>query len=496
MSTDRARFARDFFFELMKDSQRLRAGFLAERERWLRSLAVDGREEILFEFEMLLRGLERFFNLHNLPLDDDGPVVARDFGDELSAVRDAVNRCIRLARFLLDPPSDRRLVFRKYLETRVTDERVRRELIEAELEQSTPQESLFLLRQGFVALRGVLDQLQRLDGTGYQLFADVGQLALWHIALNKHFKPFRPLEFRPEYDRIKNVKILELGKTLEAPAKRPVSTAFLALFRLLHYLRYVPGPNDVATRRAQVVLALVRSEIASLTAFLEGDLAACLTRLGPEKSAAAIRIAQEVRAETSRVVKQDLGATGAPSGAPGRAREDLSKMCRKAVTDLACIFNPSLEVSSLFDAASERHEQARRLRLDLFAYREVCAVAEQALAAGGGEAEAARALAALKAFALYFRDVSYQLLRYADFEPFERFAAIVQEPDALPAGPARARLAEDCRVFGAMAEKTFGAVCRREEIAREPFDQAEGKRLAERFLKDAPAAPAPAPAKP
>src|SRR5271163_3744158 len=117
--TPQALFARDFLFEVMKDSQRLRAGYLAERERWLRTLAVDGREEVLFEFEMLLRGLERYFNLHNHPLDDQQNLLARDFRDELRSVRDGVARAVKLTQLLLDPPSDRNLVLRKYLETQV-----------------------------------------------------------------------------------------------------------------------------------------------------------------------------------------------------------------------------------------------------------------------------------------------------------------------------------------------------------------------------------------
>src|SRR5207249_5397827 len=47
-------------------SQRVRAVYLAERERWIRSLEISGREEVLFELEMLLRGIDRFFNLRNL----------------------------------------------------------------------------------------------------------------------------------------------------------------------------------------------------------------------------------------------------------------------------------------------------------------------------------------------------------------------------------------------------------------------------------------------
>ena len=80
-------FAQDFFFELMRDSQRVRAVYLAERERWIRSLEISGREEILFEMEMLLRGLDRFFNLRNL-FGDLQPPQDRDWKEELKAARD------------------------------------------------------------------------------------------------------------------------------------------------------------------------------------------------------------------------------------------------------------------------------------------------------------------------------------------------------------------------------------------------------------------------
>src|SRR5439155_1235696 len=83
-------FAQDFFFELMRDSQRVRAVYLAERERWVRSLEISGREEILFELEMLLRGLDRFFNLRNL-FGDLQPPPERDWKEELKAARDALH---------------------------------------------------------------------------------------------------------------------------------------------------------------------------------------------------------------------------------------------------------------------------------------------------------------------------------------------------------------------------------------------------------------------
>ena len=95
-SGERRSFAQDFFFQLMRDSQRVRAVYMAERERWIRSLEISGREEILFELEMLLRGVDRFFNLRNL-FGEAQPPQDRDWREELKATRDAVHRGVQMA---------------------------------------------------------------------------------------------------------------------------------------------------------------------------------------------------------------------------------------------------------------------------------------------------------------------------------------------------------------------------------------------------------------
>ena len=65
--------------------------------------------------------------------------MTRDFREELEDVRDAINQCIRLARQLLDPDSDQKMVFRKYVESQLADDRVRRALLEEALDQDSPQ---------------------------------------------------------------------------------------------------------------------------------------------------------------------------------------------------------------------------------------------------------------------------------------------------------------------------------------------------------------------
>jgi len=120
-------FAQDFFFELMRDSQRVRAVYLAERERWVRSLEISGREEILFELEMLLRGLDRFFNLRNL-FGDLQPPPERDWKEELKAARDALHRSVHLSRKLIEQRQEQALLFRNFVEGSLADDRARARL--------------------------------------------------------------------------------------------------------------------------------------------------------------------------------------------------------------------------------------------------------------------------------------------------------------------------------------------------------------------------------
>jgi len=265
-------FAQDFFFELMRDSQRVRAVYLAERERWIRSLEISGREEILFEMEMLLRGIDRFFNLRNL-FGEVQPPQERDWKEELKATRDAVHRGVHLSRKLIEQRQEQALLFRNFVEGSLADDRARSRLGAELREQRTPEESLFLLRTGLVAHQGILDHLLRLDGAPQSLFLDVGRALQHELYVSRYFCPPAALEFRAEYDRIGSVLLLEGLRLLDDEKKRKAyALGLLASFRSLRSLRYVPSPPVPHTRRVLVILALVRSELQALVGYLESDL--------------------------------------------------------------------------------------------------------------------------------------------------------------------------------------------------------------------------------
>ncbi|WP_224368281.1 hypothetical protein [Hyalangium versicolor] len=480
------RVARDFYADLMRTSQSSRTGLLAERERWLRGVNIEGREEQLFEFEMLLRGVERYFNLHNVVVDaQERPLVTRDFHEELEDVRDAIHRAIRIGRRLLDPDSDSKRVFRKYVETQLADDRVRRAFIEEELHQETPQESLFVLREAFDSLRNLIDHLLKLPVCNLALFSDVGNLALREIVLNRYFRPFRPLEFRIEYDRIRSARILDLLASQPQDVRAPFTTGVLALFRLLHYLSYVGRESDDSIpRRARVVLALVRSEAVSLVGFFRNELA---TQVGPKRlKAASLRAARDIAKETNRIAREVLVDLEGTPDAPADAATAFIALFRAQVVALVEAIDPgAISGEDAFQQLVSQEAMAGRLRKDLWVFGQLCRATELALRTEDVPA-AESALTSFKSFLSYFQDVSYQLLRYSDYEPFDRFSALLVELPWPPEGPSiRQRLAEDLRQFVPTLEHAFTSVSRRVALQGRTFDRKEAEALRDRFLAPA-----------
>jgi hypothetical protein len=482
-----SRVPRDFYEDFVRFSQGSQAGFLAERERWLRALPVEAREELLFEFEMLLRGLERYVHQEDNGVTDaqEQPLVTRDFREELKDIRATLSQAIRLARHLLDPDSDQKLQFRRYVETQLADDRGMRSRIEGERKQETPQESLFVLRQSFESLRNLIDHLLQLPVCGLSLFTDVGNLVLREIVLNRYFRPCRLTEFRLEYDRLRSPRLLELLATVPAETRPLFTTVYLDLFRLLHCLAYVSqDAQGSIPRRVRVLLALVRSEALSLVGYLKNEIS---PRAGPKPlQAACLRAARDIARETERIARDILVELDRDRAAAARASYAFTQLFQAQVVALTEALAPgSASGEAPFEQLVSSTESAERLRRDLWVFSQLCRAAEGHLR-NDNVPSAEAVISSIVAFLGYFQDVSYQLLRYVDYEAFDRFSALLTELPWPPEGPAvRTRLIEDLRGFSLVLENTFAAVSRRAQLRGFNFDREEAERLRDRFLSEA-----------
>ena len=466
----------DFFFDLMRDSQRARAAHLAERERWIRTLEISGREEILFELEMLLRGIDCFFNLRNL-FGDAQPAVDRDFREELKAARDATHRAAHLTRRLIVQKQEQALLFRSFVAT-VADDRARTRLGTELREQRTPEESLFLLRSGLSAHLGIIDHLLRVESTAQQLFMDVGRALRHELFVSRYFCPPAPLEFRGEYDRVNSVKALEaLRHSADEKKRRGLALALLAAFRSLRALRYVPAPPVPHTRRVLVILALVRSELSGLVGYLETELPGVVaTVAGVGFTAAAGRAA----AASLRSALQGIPPLHAEAivdrAQIDQHRDQFASAAKDTIGAIAAAVHPKLSRKVLFESGEERIEASQRLRFDLCLFRELCRAAAERLASSGD----ASAVEPVRRFSMEFRDIGYQLLRHSDRELFDRFLDLVQ----LWGDPADlARVRDECRRFGDILDRALENVGKRAELKEYPLDQRQVREALARRLR-------------
>jgi hypothetical protein len=480
---ERRSFAQDFFFELMRDSQRVRAVYLAERERWIRSLEVSGREELLFELEMLLRGIDRFFNLRNL-FGDKLPPADRDFREELKAARDAVHRAANLSRRLIVQRQEQALLFRSFVEARLADDRARAKLGAELRDQRTPEESLFLLRSGLSAHQGIIDHLLRVEVTPQQVFMDVGRTLRHELFVSRYFCPPAALEFRAEYDRVYSVKLLEtLRQAQDDKKRRAFALALLAAFRSLRALRYVPPPPTVHTRRVLVILALVRSELVALVGYLEAELARLVATVeGVGSAAAAARgAAVPLRAAIERV-PPILAEPLTDRAQIDAHRDHLASAVKDAIGAIANALDRRLSRDALFEAQEERIEASQRLRLDLKVFREICRATSKRLETPDADVSVVQPL---RAFSIEFRDVGYQLLRHSDRELFDRFLDLLHSWGAktMENTPERIqKLRDDCRRLGEILDRALENVGKRKELKALPLVESEVREALARRL--------------
>src|SRR5262249_29740592 len=150
---------RDGYRALLATSRGLRRDQSVARDQWFARLGVERKAELLFELEVILKGLACFANPRNHP----GPprrtaIVAMDFREPLIVARDGVHRSIAIARTLLGQ-EERAFIFQRYLEQVTPEDTTRSRFLRQTSSQETPEDALLALRHGFTHALDVLDAL-------------------------------------------------------------------------------------------------------------------------------------------------------------------------------------------------------------------------------------------------------------------------------------------------------------------------------------------------
>ena len=506
---------RDAYADLLRDTRGLRREHAQAREAWFSQLGAERKEEHLFELEILLKGLACFANPRNHPgMPRRTPVVAQDFREPVALAREAIGRIIVLCRMLL-MDRERSFVFQRYLETVLPDDGARSRLVSENLTQDSPAGSLFVMRHAMTNLLEVASGISRLPRVPFRTFYAMLGVAQREVAQSVYFNSLSALEFRPEFDRITNQRILELTRSVtQDHARRLIALTFLSLFRMLRYL----GLLEATTRDAReprrmtgviyLVLSVLRSDARALTSHLrhragrlladgyERDLfnvpASAISQRYESLLADGHRLldikasleglSANLRLELRRAFEHDFPAPESAAGADELRRaalqviQTLRPALQNGILFLCATLGARLEAQGVFDDQAARRNLSERLRRDVWMFAQIVrAFAQKARAVPAGEVRwsGTSPLQFVREFLVYFRAMGYPLLRTADYPRVDAFVSAMtalEETDLLE--PARLRRAiVEADQFQEFLVELFEQIGKRDELVSVPFDR-------------------------
>ncbi len=515
---------RDYYTELIEGSRWLRREHAQARTKWFDSLILVEKDHLLFEFEMLLKGLVCFGNPVNHPGPPirGEPAVSRAFKTELGIAKEMMQRIIEVGE-RLTAHKGRSMVFQRYLESVISQDETRFKMVKKSLDQDDPPQSIALMVAAFSNLADVVEGLLRLPYISFRLFSNIINMAQREIHRSTYFDPLAALEFRPEFDAISPKTTLQLVRNIESePARRVISLTFLSLYRVLRYIlairrsisRKVPPPVILGW------LAVLRSDIRALTIFLKRESGRWLSEgfakryegLGPravnvhfsefEREFRILKsvnelfssIGDQLRLEQVKVYEYHLPAISAVESWDQfkeralAATMSLYAFVQNAAALIAREFDPKMNGAIMFsDFVSER-DRAIRLRRDIWMFQMVLRAFIEKTKGSFKATDQWSKMANfrfVREFVRYFRSMGYQLLRYSDYAAFDKFMYLVdrlRDGDVLEVQRI-SNVIQACEHFMNFLDETFDAVNRREELQNMPFDRKEAAQTLKLFLR-------------
>lgn len=498
------------------------------RDAWFNELSADGKEDTLFELEVLLKATACFANPrnHTGPLRRT-PVVTQDFRQATGLFRDGMQRAILLARQLLGN-RDQTFVFHRYLETVVPEDSARTRLLHEGSQQTNPEDSLVVLRHELTSILEVLEGTLRAPRVPFRTFYSVLSLVQREVGRNAFFNPLTALEFRPEFDRIKNSQVLDLIRSVPGEeAHRLVALTFLSLFRMLRYVQLLDqlaiesgSKRSRVAGRAYLVLSVLRSDARALSDYLR-QRAGRLLRSSFEQTlfvapatellenadqyralghrligvrSALEGIAGNLRLEMRRVFYHELVALDeARSESEVRQNLQTAVSCLRPTLKNAILFlgkalGVSLEEQGVFDDFLARRETSERLRRDVWMFAQIVRAFASKAEQQSTEDLWSRVsgLEFIKEFLAYFRAMGYPLLRASDYPRVDSFMQAIgslEDSDLLEPRHLATAI-EECLAFHEYLVQLFDEIGKREVLAGVQFDRRAAAAALRLYLGD------------
>jgi hypothetical protein len=263
--------------------------------------------DYLFEMEMWLKGVERFFVLDNLPLSsfERSHASLKNFVEEVAVVRLGVAHLALLTTHLLGEGKEDLASFLLFLDSQVsrggngTSEPQRRGSAETELA---------LVVEKLDDFSKVLDEISRAPFLPLQTYLSLGRIVVGTLRNEPNLGVLFRENLRPVLDRESKQSLARvLASVTDSSQKSALAALFVELFKGLRYTERIRQTieSPATIKRALLVFSLIRAQAAGLCEFIRKRL---LPRF-PEESpvgAGLERLVFSVEMEVKKVMELEL----------------------------------------------------------------------------------------------------------------------------------------------------------------------------------------------
>lgn len=509
----------------MHRSRWMSDGAQQRRDTWYNELQIEDKSSLLFQFEILLKGVVSLGNVQNFPGSKTSVSLdARNFAPELTMLLQTVEDLVEIGEQLSSQSAGAAVAYTiDVLSEKIVDDYLRIDHMEQTLLQETPDRSLFLLLSTFQMAQVLGAQALQKDHVEYRDFIAVHTVIFKEVMRSKYFNMLTLFEFRPQYDGILRHQVLLTLESIEhEAAQRITAISLLTIFRLMNYLdvtaRWEAGQH---TGSLYALLCLINSDANQFSQFLARDTAHWLSTdfgteyetLLPEQLTERfddlnlqfqeLKSLRELLESTGDQLDLELKKTFGQQlptieeltrpeevlGAVQSACGSLQSFLQNAAVLLVQEFNVSVEGDDLFEDFTSDATRSARLRRDIWMFRQIL----KAFVAKTRGTESVRdrwkginTFKFVRTFVAYFRSMGYQLLRYSDYERFDKFMALVdrlRDGDVLEV-QRLSSVVEECEAFYQYLEKMFDSVSRRKELQDISFDTKDAAQTLKLFIAE------------
>lgn len=440
----------------------------------------ESHKALFSELDVLLRSLDRFFYLENLPLSKEDP-TQRNFHTELAAVRDVIFRILGILEVIMPESRKNAYWFQKFTESKLLTTHSRDIYRETLYKQDSPEQGINVLYDSFINLKGVVtDLLSTGGGISFLSYTNIGQLISKEIRENTFFNPFRK-DINPEFDTIQNPLISEIVRSIkDRDVKKNISLLYLYFFRFLRYLSHIDisSQHSIALNTSLLILIMLRSEMNILHIYMKntGESMKDTTLSFLLKS-----ISYQFSMETKRVYLQELKEImrkKAPQQFRGKIENSfgiLKNLIEQSIVQLAQFYRPHIRGKDIFVSFTTKYFQSMKLREDIFILRRFLALLEEK---ADLQEEGSDIFASMKTYMRYFENFTFKLLRSDDYDEFASFfnGIFFMKEFELK------NCLEKIHNFKIFLETTLRHIDNRDELKDKPIDTDKAEELLKQYL--------------